>query len=183
MDRHPSRLARRQVVQILRASAHSARGICSGRRDPLSVRAAAVSACSVSRTCPIRPRSTRVRRPNLLAAHVHLHDFRILRIELLIREIGAEHQQGIAVHHRVIAGRKAQQPRHADVVRVVVLDEFLPRIACTIGRSGVRRRRSARRGRRRSRRRRESPPSRAAFRIAAAFSQGIAPAARVIDAA
>ena len=47
------------------------------------------------------------------------------RIELPIGEIGPEHQQDVAVEHRVIAGREADQPGHADVVGVVPLDMLL----------------------------------------------------------
>ena len=63
--------------------------------------------------------------PELLAADVDLHDRRLLRKELAVREVRAEHQQEVAVHHRVIAGREPEQARHADVERVVVLDELL----------------------------------------------------------
>ena len=42
-----------------------------------------------------------------------------------IRKIRAQHQQRVAVHHGVVAGGKAQQPGHADVVGIVVLDELL----------------------------------------------------------
>ena len=48
-----------------------------------------------------------------------------LRIELPIREVGAEHQQDVAVAHRVVAGREADQPGHADVVGVVPFDMLL----------------------------------------------------------
>ena len=61
----------------------------------------------------------------LLAADVDLHDRRLLRKELAVREVRAEHQQEVAVHHRVIAGREPEQTGHADVERVVVLDELL----------------------------------------------------------
>ena len=42
-----------------------------------------------------------------------------LRVELTIGEVGAEHQQRIAIVHRVIAGREADEPCHADIVGVV----------------------------------------------------------------
>ena len=48
-----------------------------------------------------------------------------LRIELPIGEIGAEHQQDVAVAHGVVAGREADQPGHADVVGIVPLDMLL----------------------------------------------------------
>jgi hypothetical protein len=43
-----------------------------------------------------------------------------LRIELPI--VGAEHQQGIALAHSVVAGREADESGHADVVRIVPFD-------------------------------------------------------------
>ena len=49
---------------------------------------------------------------------------RSLRIELPIGKVGPEHQQDITVEHRVIAGREADQPGHADIVRVVPFDIF-----------------------------------------------------------
>src|SRR5271166_304356 len=49
----------------------------------------------------------------------------MLWVELLIRKVGSEHQKGVAIHHRVIAGGEAEKPRHADVEMVVVLDKFL----------------------------------------------------------
>ena len=52
-------------------------------------------------------------------------DARSLRIELPIGKVGPEHQQDVAVEHRVIAGRKADQPGHADVVGVLPLDMLL----------------------------------------------------------
>ena len=63
----------------------------------------------------------------LFSPDVDLHHRRILGIELLIREVGPDHQQQVAVHHGVIARRKSQQAGHAHVERVVVLDEFLSR--------------------------------------------------------
>ena len=51
--------------------------------------------------------------------------FAIFRIELRVGKVGAEHQQGVAVHHRVIARRKSKQTGHADVIGIVVFDEFL----------------------------------------------------------
>src|ERR1700719_3953904 len=61
----------------------------------------------------------------LFAANINLDNRGVAREKLLIREIGSNHQQEIAVHHRVISGRKSQQPRHSHVERVVVLDELL----------------------------------------------------------
>jgi hypothetical protein len=50
---------------------------------------------------------------------------RPLRIELPIGKIGAQHQQDIAIEHRVIAGGEPNQPGHADVVGVVPLNVLL----------------------------------------------------------
>jgi hypothetical protein len=62
---------------------------------------------------------------DLLAPQVHLDDLRLLGEELRVREVGPEHQQGVARHHRPVPGREPEQPRHAHVVRVVRLDELL----------------------------------------------------------
>ena len=62
----------------------------------------------------------------LFSTDVDLDDRRVLGKELLVRKIGSDHQQQVAVHHRVIAGRKSEQAGHAHVKRVVVLDELLP---------------------------------------------------------
>ncbi len=61
----------------------------------------------------------------LLAADVDLHDLRLLRIELPVREVGAEHQQRVGLLHGAVPRRETEQPRHADVVRVVLLDVLL----------------------------------------------------------
>src|ERR1700739_3823604 len=47
------------------------------------------------------------------------------RIELPIGKVVPKHQQDVAIHHRVIARRKADQTGHADVVRILPLDIFL----------------------------------------------------------
>src|SRR6202035_169301 len=52
-------------------------------------------------------------------------DPRTARIELPIGESGPEHEQDVAICHRVVAGRKADQTGHADVVRIVPLDVLL----------------------------------------------------------
>ena len=54
-----------------------------------------------------------------------MRNIAVLREELTVRKVGAQHQQRIAVHHRFITGRKADQAGHADVIRVVVFDVFL----------------------------------------------------------
>jgi hypothetical protein len=61
----------------------------------------------------------------LRALPVYLNDLRVDRIERAIGEVAPEQQQGVAGHHGVIARAKADQPGHADVVRIVVLDELL----------------------------------------------------------
>src|SRR6266851_2421365 len=61
----------------------------------------------------------------LFSANVDLDDGCVLGKKLLIREIGADHQQGVAVHHGEITGGKSKQAGHADVKRIVVLDKFL----------------------------------------------------------
>lgn len=61
----------------------------------------------------------------LITADVHLDDLGLGRIELLVGEVGAEHQQGVAVAHRPIAGGESDQPGHPDVVRVVVFHILL----------------------------------------------------------
>jgi hypothetical protein len=61
----------------------------------------------------------------LLHPDIDLHDARLLRIELLVREVSPQHQQRLAVHHGAVAGRKPQQPGHTHVVRIVVLNKLL----------------------------------------------------------
>ena len=60
-----------------------------------------------------------------LAPHVDLDDGNPFRQEGPIGEVGAEHHQGVAVFHRPVPGTEADQPGHAHVVGVVVLDELL----------------------------------------------------------
>src|SRR5260370_31210621 len=62
---------------------------------------------------------------DLVAEPINLNDLCVLGIELLIGEIRSQHEQRIAVHHRVVAGRKAKKSGHPHVKRVVVLDKFL----------------------------------------------------------
>ncbi len=56
---------------------------------------------------------------------VDLDNFCVGRVELAIREVGAEHDQRVAVEHGVVAGAEADQAGHADVERVVPLHMFL----------------------------------------------------------
>ena len=62
---------------------------------------------------------------NLLPAQVDLDDLGFWGKELRVRKVRAQHEQRIAVHHGVVAGRKAEQASHADIVGIVVLDELL----------------------------------------------------------
>ena len=58
-------------------------------------------------------------------AQVDLRDVTVFGVELAIREVGAEHQQGVAVHHRLVPRGEADQAGHAYVVGVVVFHMFL----------------------------------------------------------
>jgi hypothetical protein len=62
--------------------------------------------------------------PDLFAAIIDLNHSRIGGKEIWIREVRSKHEQNIAVHHGVIAGRESQQAGHADVIRIVVLNEL-----------------------------------------------------------
>src|ERR1700729_4668821 len=61
----------------------------------------------------------------ILAANVDLRDLGLGRIELPIREISAEHEQGIATLHGVISGGKPDEPRHPHIVGIVPFDVLL----------------------------------------------------------
>ena len=63
----------------------------------------------------------------VFGAHIHLRDAysRATGIELAVWEVRAEHQQHVAIEHRVVARRKANQSGHADVKRIIPLDVFL----------------------------------------------------------
>src|ERR1700677_5328120 len=63
--------------------------------------------------------------PQLLSPDVNLRDLGVFGVKLLIGKVGANHQQKVAVHYRVISGRKSQQSRHPDVERVVALNDIL----------------------------------------------------------
>ena len=63
--------------------------------------------------------------PDMRGVDVDLNDLCLARIELRPREIRPEQQQHIAVENGVIASGLADDPRHADVVRIVILDEVL----------------------------------------------------------
>ena len=56
---------------------------------------------------------------------VDLDDPGVRRIKVAIGEVGAQHDQGVAVHHGVIAGREADQAGHAHVEGIVPFDVLL----------------------------------------------------------
>src|SRR5713101_7962921 len=62
----------------------------------------------------------------LFPAEVDLDDGRVRGKELLVREVRSDHQQEVTVHHGVIARGESEQSGHADVERIVVLDELFP---------------------------------------------------------
>ena len=61
----------------------------------------------------------------VLGPQIDLRDLGVGRVELAIWEIGSQHEQRVAVEHRLVARRESDQPCHADVVWVVPLDMFL----------------------------------------------------------
>jgi len=60
----------------------------------------------------------------LFSPEIDLDDRRVLWKKLLVREIRPDHEQEIAIHHCVIARRKAEQTGHSHIKRVVVLDKL-----------------------------------------------------------
>ncbi len=60
-----------------------------------------------------------------LAPDVDLDDRDVLGIKGAIRKIGTEHDKGVAVFHRPVAGTEANQPGNTYVMWIVVLHEFL----------------------------------------------------------
>ena len=74
---------------------------------------------------PDQPQLQRAAIAQCFGAQVDLRDIAVLRIKLAIREIGAQHQQGVTAHHGLVTRCKTDQPGHADVIRVVVFDMFL----------------------------------------------------------
>src|SRR5258708_12475308 len=61
----------------------------------------------------------------VLAANIDLRYSGLRRIELPIREISAEHEQGIASLHGVVSGGKPDEPRHPHIVGIVPFDVLL----------------------------------------------------------
>ena len=82
--------------------------------------------------------SSGVRRPRLGGVVVDLHRPG-LRKEGVVGEVGAQQQHQVGLVHRLVAGAVAEQPAHAHVERVVVLDPLLAaqgvpdRAASTLG--------------------------------------------------
>src|SRR5216683_3213755 len=64
---------------------------------------------------------------DLFGPQIHLRDANpcAARIELAIGEIGAEHQENVAIEHGVVARGESDQPGHAHIKRVVPLDMLL----------------------------------------------------------
>src|SRR6185369_9162676 len=62
----------------------------------------------------------------LFSAKIDLNNRGVFWEKLLVRKVSPKHEQGVAVHHGVVTGGKSEQPGHADIERVVVLDELLP---------------------------------------------------------
>jgi hypothetical protein len=79
----------------------------------------------VARTSPTTPRSTRAP-ADVLGPDVDLGvgRRRLQGKELAVGEVGGQHQERVAVAHRV-ARREADQASHADVERVVPFDVLL----------------------------------------------------------
>jgi hypothetical protein len=50
---------------------------------------------------------------------------RLIGIELLVREVGAEHQQDVGLLDGLVPGRESEKSGHPDVEWIVVLDELL----------------------------------------------------------
>ena len=124
MDRLVAGLPGRQFVQILACLAVvgeaviEMRAVALGlepRQQPLD------RGANVGEDSEIEPAAT----PEVFRPDVDLGDLCVIGEELAIREIGAEHQKHVRVHHRVIAGREADEPGHADIVGVVPFDVLL----------------------------------------------------------
>ena len=60
-----------------------------------------------------------------LRPDVDLRDPGALGIELPVGKVGAEHEQRVAILHRLVARGEADEAGHADIERVVVLDMLL----------------------------------------------------------
>src|SRR6266851_1354999 len=62
---------------------------------------------------------------DLLASDIDLDHWDTFWVERAVRKVRPEHQQRVTVLHCPIARTEADEPSHADVVWVVVLDELL----------------------------------------------------------
>ena len=62
---------------------------------------------------------------DLLAPHVDLDHRYPARIKLPVGEVGAEHDQRVAVLHRPVTRAESDQPGHPHIVGIVILDELL----------------------------------------------------------
>ncbi|SAJ31330.1 Uncharacterised protein [Enterobacter cloacae] len=65
-------------------------------------------------------------RADAAGINVDLDNFGIRRVERAVRELGAEQDQRVGVHHGVEAAGKTDQPGHADIVRVIVFNVLFP---------------------------------------------------------
>src|SRR5882757_9451017 len=70
--------------------------------------------------CPDRYRMSS---PDMGRIEIDLDDLRRVWIELRPGEIRSEQKQHVAVENGMIAGGSADEARHTDIVRIVVLDE------------------------------------------------------------
>ncbi len=57
--------------------------------------------------------------------NIDLHDLCLVWVKLPPGEVGAQHQQRIAVQQSVVAGLVAEHPGHSDVVTIVEFKEVL----------------------------------------------------------
>lgn len=71
-------------------------------------------------------RQVQLRAPaQVFGPHVDLDDLHVVGEEGVVREVGAEQDQQVALVGGLVGGAVAEQPAHPDVVRVVVLDPLL----------------------------------------------------------
>ena len=65
-------------------------------------------------------------RADAAGINVDLDNFGIRRVERAVRELSAEQDQRVGVHHGVEAAGKTDQPGHADIVRIIVFNVLFP---------------------------------------------------------
>ncbi len=78
---------------------------------------------------PNRAQDSQLRRspsPEHLGALIDLHHFRPVGQKLRVRIVSAEHQEEIALHHRVVTGLRADHADATDPARVVIGQDVLP---------------------------------------------------------